>query len=496
MLVALVIGISFSCSKDLGNYDYHDINEVDVNFDSTSYSLMQGMPIKIVPKISFTMDESGDTANYSYRWQAHRIVSNKDEFTTVGTERNLEAPYLALSPDDYTLFYKVTDKNTGVTWTSECALKVRTSIYEGWLALCDDNGKSRLDMVSIIDGSPVVMNDVLTRVGSNIPSSYTDAAPIEVQSFGSGKGFYGIYIMTEGGATRIEEETFMWDETYDIINEFDAEPQSGFVPSHISYVTGYEMYLHDTNGNAYFYSRTAQANYALPISTLDLKDFFKVSKYVASNTFSMYPTYLYDETNQRFIRHYKGMTQLNKSSKITNGNKLTSWNTGKDLVYMDKQGGARDGDVTAILKDPADSKFYVLRFAGAGTPTQKKYEELDINNFEGISSFDDIEHYAVHNSLPYLFYNKGGKVYEYDMELKQSFLMLDLGSKEITILDFADQTYMAKYYDKLQICSYDSSTENSGTMEFFSVGPVNGPLTSTEKHEGLGKIVSTDYRVR
>ncbi|MFV0505744.1 MAG: PKD-like family lipoprotein [Bacteroidales bacterium] len=496
-LISIVLGISFSCSQDLGNYDYHDINEVSISFDSPSYSVMQGMPIKIVPKLSFSMDETGDTANYSYEWMTHRYIATNDQYAIISTERNLDLQKPSIANGSYTVYYKVTDNNTGITWTNNFSLKISSPIYEGWLALCNNGGKSRLDMVSKINGKDTVINDVLTSVGANIPDKYINAAPFEIQAHSSGKGFYGIYLITEGGCTRVDEESFMWDETYDIINEFDVQPANNFLSNHISYVNSYSMYLHDTSGNIYYYGRMASTNYSMPINTLNLLDYFKVSKYVCGNTWSANPSFLYDETNQRFLKHYTDMMQSSKCQEITNGDVLTSWNTAKDLVYMDKQGGNRDGTITAILKDPRSNKFYVLRFAGAATPKQTKYEELDINNFQGIFNFDQIEHYAVHNSLPYLFYSIGGKVYEYDMELKQSFLMLELANKEITILDFADQAYLNEYYDKLQVCSYDKSAGgNSGIMEFYSVGQVNGPLTSIEKHQGLGRIVSTDYRTR
>jgi hypothetical protein len=156
----------------------------------------------------------------------------------------------------------------------------------------------------------------------------------------------------------------------------------------------------------------------------------------------------------------------------------------------------------AILKDPVTSKYYMLRFVlGAA---QNYFQEITGTDITNATNF------AVSPDLGYLFYSVGSKVYEYDLSLQQSFLMLDKGNAQVSYLSFlhiydryglAGMTKNANYFSwstQLTVGSYDPSgtAGSNGTLEQYTVEPVNGQIQRTVQWTGFGKIVSIGYRSR
>lgn len=45
------------------------------------------------------------------------------------------------------MFFNVTDKETGVCWSTPFYLRVKSMTSEGWMVLCEENGESRMDIV-------------------------------------------------------------------------------------------------------------------------------------------------------------------------------------------------------------------------------------------------------------------------------------------------------------------------------------------------------------
>ena len=479
----LLAGMLFSsCYKDLGNYDYNPINEVAIEGINESYTAMLGERFQITPDLKFTMDQSGDTSAYTYEWTGLRMdgALPAERKKDIAVTRNLDM-IMTLPPAPYHVYYRVTDKKTGVTWQKEFNLTVVSSIYEGWLVMNDVNNKTRVDMISIIDSQPRIIIDVLKTVGSNLPEQ---GKPKYIYTYSYQPNTYGIYISTESGTNRIHPETFDWLSTYNIKYEMLENVPADFTTNSINSPTGAVAYMHAGN-DVFYYYRVYQINYSLPINIIKGESqTFVASPFIAAN--STPAAVLYDVTEKRFLRH------INNESTVTampDGD-LFDYNTGKDLVYM-TYSNFGSGEVFSILKDPLDGKFYLARFTfpRTGSIVQTYYDEMTATDIE------QGENFVVSPSLGYIFYNVGGKLYEYDMSLKSSKLMLDKGAESISLLSFNK----SKERDKLIVCSYDPATADAGiggTMELYTVPPVQGDLVLENKYEGFGKIVSVDYRIR
>src|SRR5215203_6859526 len=240
-LLFLTIALA-SCYKDLGNYDYTPINEVHFEGIQEAYTATLGEPISITPVLKFSQDTGADTSAYTYEWIGLRLdnVLPGEQKKEIARTRNLDM-VMTLPPAPYRVWYRVTDKKTGVQWQTEFNLTVVTSIFEGWLVLNDVGGKARLDMVSFINGQPKTVIDVLGTVGSKLPPQ---GAPKYVYTYNFQPNTYGIYLSTETGTSRIHPETFDWDPTYDIKYEMLGNVPENFSTNAIVSPTGNSAYLH------------------------------------------------------------------------------------------------------------------------------------------------------------------------------------------------------------------------------------------------------------
>jgi hypothetical protein len=255
---------------------------------------------------------------------------------------------------------------------------------------------------------------------------------------------------------------------------------------------GYLMYA---NGNMYSYSVTAGYLFKyIPVNTYSVGGTpFRVSKYSATNGSVVL---MYDMDARQFVQQ----TSFSRATvtKVSDG---YLYPAGYDLVYMEKDYNNR---VLAILKDPATSRHYILRIR-----LNTAFSENSGDYFREITApgIANAANFTMSPELGYLFYSIGGKVYEYDPSLNTSILMADKGTQEISYLGFqyfynrllatANRNYQS-WANWLVVGSYNPSgtSGNNGSLELYSVPPVNGQIVKKNSWTGFGKIVSVSYRER
>ncbi|MES2332025.1 MAG: PKD-like family lipoprotein [Bacteroidota bacterium] len=502
ILLAVFAG---GCYKDMGNYSYHDINTIAVKLDS-SYIAVYGQRFTIQPGIQMTMDMAAnidDTSKYSFEWYIidPTYIPVPNAKFLLSTKRVLDT-VLSLKPgSNYPLTFKVTDKKTNVKWAGNSLLTVSTSIFEGWLALCDVNGKSRLDMASWDNASYKLIPSVLDSVASGLSMN---GKPYNV-SFCTQSGALGsalanaIYISTSEGTNRIDPETFKWSSNMNIQYDMLAPVSSGFITDMMHPTAGQSNYLHSVDSNLYWYYRPLQFNWGATINVVTGEaNPFKAAPFIAAPAGAMpYGSIIFDATNKRFLRHISSTVSC--SLMPSTGMTLFNYNNmAMDLVYMGFS-TYNGGEVCSVFKNAATNKFYLAKFTLAATITQTYYAEITGTNIANAEMF------TVNPDYGYLFYNVGGKVYEYDLGLKKSILMLDKGTSGISILKFhpfQKATYQngtkQTLYNKLIVASYDPSKPagTAGTLELYNVPGINGNITSYLSIPGFGKIKSLTYRER
>jgi len=494
-VVILALG---SCKKDLGNYSYKEINEVKEFGGIADVTAIYGERFIIKPELKFTQDNGTDTTRYTYEW----IYSGGNglggfALYTLATTRNLDVR-MSLIAGTYPFYYGVTDKTTGVKYRKSFTVKVENKINEGWFLMCDVNGTARLDMLAKTTTGFDVVKDLLGFTSSGL---VLKGKPKMVYSYNTGAlvgpGInlpYGIYFGTDQSTDRVDPDNFKWQSKYQIRNEILGPVPPNFYADVIMQAGGTRSYMLG-DGDIYNYNRSSQIKYSSPLNFIAAEaKLFKVAPFVAtSETVNVeIPAIFYDTEHRRFVKHIGTAGSCTVIPDPAVQNKLFSFSTGMDLLYMVFIPSGSSGDVFSVLKDPGSSKKYIARFNGTSN-AQSYYAEIlgqDINN---------ADFFAVSPDLGYLFYNVGSKVYEYDLSLKTSKLMLDKGASKISLLKFY-QFKNGKYTtgNKLIVCSYNPGLPEgeNGTMEMFTVPTLNADLTLFESHTGFGKVQSINYRER
>ena len=492
-LLSLLAAVS--CYKDLGNYSYHAVNQVSfTNFDSVKgYTVFYNDTLTVSPSIVTSLDKNPSPDNYTYQWSVRVFNGIEDSVDSVIAVTPVLHVLERQTPGNYVLQYRVTDKTTGITFQVKAPLLVSSEVYEGFLVLNDIAGGSRLDMLSYNSsaGTFSQYTDVLKREASSLVlqgqpyqvlcAQYTNPN-ISAQD-------YGIFLLTSAGANRVNQETFNWAPTYNISYLIIGDLPADFAPEHLAMEPTYGVYpnlfmYYDSN----IYNEPLLASqYAFKFLPLNVyassSPSFPVSPYIATDGSTCV---MYDRQARNFVT-----TTGYSSPTVSVIPVARNFPTGEDLVYMERN---YSGNCYAILRDTTPSPVYhLLRFPL--TSTQNYYQPLTGTDIGSAT------HFAFSPDLGYLFYSVGGKLYEYDLSLQTSILMLDKGADTITYLSFhefykrATNTTYANWAKQLLVGSCDASGAN-GTLELYSIPPVNGQIVQANQWTGFGKIVSVAYRER
>lgn len=492
-MALMVLLFASGCKKDLGNYTYTEINKVAIEDLEKSYTANYlEDTLKINPTLSFSLDK-GDLDRYEYEWLCvSDDVNSSSRRTVIGTTKNLVYA-VNLKPGSYVVYYRVTDKETGVNSQQSFKLVVITSSYEGWMVLTSIDNHSVLSMVSINKNGTSVIKDALGASGipvqegpRKIVFSNMMFSPPE-----------NLALLSNSGAQRINPEFFTWSPEMNVRYEMLEQISGDFAPQLIYPVDMFSEFMVTNSGDLYYKDPMDGNSFSASRNRIEgvSNSSFKVAPYIAhgTNTYSVNAV-VYDITNKRFVRlGYKAAA----CTTIPDGN-LFSFNTGREFVYMSNS-AFNNGDSFAILKDNQD-KFYLYRFNVGVQVSQNYYDVMTAQDIAEASLF------AVHPSLGYVFYAVGSKVYEYDMNNRSAKLMLDLGNKEVTLLKFNTFTSTAKYYKpgykdlerQLLVGSIDATLpkDSQGTLSLYEVPPVNQPLVLKNKYSGMGRIIDVAYRER
>ncbi len=496
--LALTIGICslYSCYKDLGNYSYKDVNKVVIGGVDTvhGYAVSLGDTLTIDPNLTLTLD-AGGSHQYKYEWS---WFDSRNGNQVISTEKNLRLRINKV-PGPYTLQYKVTDSTTGVLFHIRCSVLVRTEVYEGYLVLSDVGGNSRLDMLSYdaISGGFTQYTDVLTKMHSSLPPQgqpYKVLATRVSNAFSFSDSTYGIYLVTASGTNRVHPETFDYSPTYNIRYEVAGNIAPDFKADNlISDPAFYFVSIYMVSDHNVYLRTGGVPLYNLPINKYVGRPIFKASDYIVSDGSGNATLFNMDDRIFAVTHSTNGTTVQDPPAAIP-ANGEADYPAGADLLWMAK---SSTGYGYAVTKQGAFSKL--SKFTPGSLP-------IYCDTIWG-TDIDKATHFAVSANPEYLFYSVGAKVYEYDLYLKTSKLMLDKGSSEITYLSIQrfsptaagpkPSTY-GTWLKWLTVGYADpgGTPGANGTLEQYSIPDANQALVLQKSWTGFGKIVSVSYRER
>lgn len=505
-LLSLVFSLT-GCFRDLGNYEYSDVNEAiigDKGFERP-YDVRIGIDrLQITPEISFSQDKDG-SGDYSYEWVAVGQNFHRGERFTIGTERNLDYK-VELAAEEYILYLKVRDNGTGIVFSKDVELNVRGLYSTGWLLAGEDEyGNGQMDMVSV-STDILFLPSVLKFQGGLTLSSPIKSVWVDNDEYTSDGR---LYVGTQDGSYKFGREDFTGSPETAIEYSFAIRPESetGMYMTDCQKVSSVRQVI-IVDKKAYIVS-TDGGMINNTFSTYDqLNDFNTADRMICNHTGAQgIRTFIfYDLDNRRFC-YVKGLT-VNKM--LTQGDLEGddwSWDTAKDF-----DGGLEfvtafnsffsGGQGTMILKDGSSGGHYIYCVTAPRTGDPVKNGRYKV--VEAAEGFADAAGYMVTTNHGYMIYASGNKLYGYDFRKESPTVqVLRTFDAPVTCLK-ADYETSEKWNDIFYVATYDDNVPRSGKVYKFRVNddPTGIGITQEtlwDKTEGDGnhgflKIRSMCYK--
>ena len=522
-LVGIVFGLLFgSCYKDLGNYDYHEINEVliaDAGFADTTYELRSFIDtLRISPQVENTIIQNID--NYEFRWVAVGDRFKLGGTWEIGTQKDLVYP-LNLPEQDYTLFFHIKDKTTEVVTTRSVKLTLTTMFSKGWLLWGEnENGTAQLDMLVETADDTILMKDILKESG--LPAlqkptflfvPFADMTEVNIQ------------IGTESGTYKLDRDKLQPIEDAHLKYSFwDLSSAGSCVLQDANQLYAFRAEIID--GNLYFDRDRMVGKYSrIGNPSNHYKGEYKLFKmgnkigYNLGMMARMYPVIIcYDDDAKQFVyqggvNQYSGIEGYCDPIPVIQGN--DTWKPGLDFVTTINSRNAQISNYTILKKanaaSPSDYYLYVYQVSASFSNVSftMKMQPQQMTNAEDIQN---AEFYASSMNKPYIFYTVGSKLYGYDCYKYKSTLLLDFAGENmheengekvtevITAVWSEQYLFPPNMNDEFYIALYDPNKPASSGGRIVGYRVVDNAdaiqleeIPGTSK-SGLCKVVSMAYK--
>lgn len=502
----------FSCYDDKGNYDYRELNEIEItNIPEEIAVLANAENIVVKPKV--VSKEEGeikaDNPNYSFAYYYNELVKDENGYlkctvldSTFSKDLNIPA---ALSPKQYTCWFEVTDNRTEVINRQSFQLTVASSITSGWMVLCNEGAERRvrMDMIGIISADrEVVTHDILP----NLPLSHGAIGIAHDPKFRmvSGPTFR---VLTEDGGYKLNPSDFVSGPEYSMDYEF-GDQTVHHIPVSYNFAYGYPVVV-DKEGDIYMQGNANGAIFGMPFNVLKAgtNPTFKVSPYIG-NLNSIAGAFLYNVTDGRFMMWYAFSNEIMMELPAPDP-KLFDWNVDKELMYM--SGTENNYGIYSLMRDK-QGRYALYGVESVLYSYPPKYKQTLYQDGDGLGleadHLTESKVFAFHPKLPYLFYAYMNEIWEYDYSTKQAHRVAVLGDKEtVTMIKFnrftgnyfnvpkPDEYFEMQY--RLIVGTVDGTIEgnNNGILRFYDVPELNKNLVLYGKpYTGFAEIKDVVFR--
>ncbi|GBU08526.1 hypothetical protein AwDysgo_18570 [Bacteroidales bacterium] len=507
-----------SCSKDIGNYDYQEMNSLYIVGIDNRYERRADDSISIIPII---VERIGDNEEgFSYEWL--RLVPASDfvalfDYEVFSTERNLTS-LEGLGLGENTVYYRVTAAK-GIKYTSyKFAIAIRSDLNAGFMVLSEINEEGRLDFVSFGQDQFYPIYDLPSRIGLDLPTIYK---PLQIEIFrhttGPNAGIIpgyatNIFLFSKSAPEVFDPITFdNSDERFNSQLWFPASPANISFDGIVVPSVGSGMLYLFADDNLYYSCLTPAYsvlwNYTLPINKLGATgELFKFSKWIALGSHGA----IFDTETRSFYQHRQGSLNCQKYSENRDNVLFPYLNMNHNLVFsravVRTIGGVANSRAFAVL-DSIPNHEKTLAIFDLDTGEQDLFGKINGPEIEKATDFA-IDPY-LGTFLYYLSEDKT-KVYQYNIGLASSakeVYKAAPGSKISLIKPMGKSmgTSQGPVWSQnyLMICTIDENLPDgsNGTLEVFNVEDmINGGLEpsviagATAKWGGFGKIVNVDFK--
>ncbi len=433
IICGLLGGMVFhSCYKDLGNYDYREINEVmigEAGFVDTTYNYVSFVDtLRITPEVENSIIQ--DLDNYEFRW----ILNGEDE---IGHEKDLIWP-VNRPQGGYMLFFRIKDKSTGVVVTRSVNVNLTTHFSNGWLVWGEnENGEAQLDMLAFINNGSdtVLMKNILN--GSDLPIL---KKPTFVFVPMMAMGDVAIQLGSEDGSYKLDRNNLTPIEDAHLKYSFwDLSSVGNCVLQDANQLMMFRAEIID--GNLYFDNNRSDGYKKIGNPSNHYKgnyELFKMGDKIGCNlSYRMGSVIVvYDDDNKCFL--YQG-----SYSASGGGNGYCSpipniivnddfWTPGKDFVTTINSRNSMISNYT-ILKEPgasSPSDYYLYPYLINMSMFSVEFSHKEPQQLTNATDIDKAEFFACSSQKTVIFYTVGSRLYGYDYSTKKGKLLLDFEGED------------------------------------------------------------------
>lgn len=474
--IQMIVGIlllltGIACTEDKGNYDYTPLNELTFEGLGNSYQVEVDSILSIPVTITGNMDFSTD--DYDYLWYAYS-QTDKDGVTppdTLSYEKDLNVA-ISLGVGEYYLRYVVTDKETGVYYSTWTYLSVINSYSKGVVALSRiENSDSDLTFINVLD--KVTKHVYMTANGESAGKN-----PRGIFYLGGSDGMKNVLLVsTEEQAMTIEPSDFT---IYRSLAQWFFVAPEGVVEGMAT--DGWYEYL-IIDGKAY-------KRYVYPVANPSGMYDPQVAGDYDLAPFSLYGDggFFYDKTRRCFLYH-PGYGEMIVPTPL--GDAFNAADMQMDMLY----GVAYGENVRAVMEDDNGIR-YMISALEIATYDPDTYDDIIQINARvklemtqqgateatcfAISSKDpDFLYYAYGNTIVCVGMATGNVLAEYTLPQNVDYM-------EFNNVDNPERLYVA--------VSDGSETTDSGSIYFLKMAS-DGTLTEDTHFDNVcGKVVDFEYK--
>lgn len=557
MLPALALGfLAASCVDDKGSYDYTPINEVSFEDIESVYNAIQGFTeLEIDPKV--TGDIYGkDLDNYEFQWHLCRAgIGDSDSHRNhrfLGDEKTLK--WLVDEPvGDYTIYFTVTDKTSGLSKYASTTLSVKSSFARGFMLLGTDGDDDliQMDMLAMpAAGDTAIVENAFVNNGSlRKPRKIFDTGAYQITPecdfvwlFAEDDSWQLSPKQTEDNKEFDVMGTFasldLGDNEYEIYNErcvglFPKRAASAYNVAMANLFRSTSLAMTEKCCYGPVMSTYSKNHYTAAVNRMannpssPLFNFYPEAFYNGSLTSMMWistPFIIYDTDHDKFV--IIQVTGLNGThcADLPNLSYNPAWqwdcrNEGRKLVYGEVTSTPGRGYSCFVIKsidNDTDYWIYSLQIASAATQTREifpgkpsDYAPAPPIDLALVKDFDKAEKYAFIGCRRAVFYSVGSVLHQYDFE-RGYHMEMDMGA-QITMIK-ADPYSILGRHNNLMVATWDDAAKqgefmnlkigdnpNSLSMEIRNdVADIHdNPLTEyVEKWPTRLKIVDAEWHLR
>ena len=434
------------CYDDKGDYDYHDVNTMDIVIPETKVRMPkeEAVEVSIIPEISQTLEQNEE--NLVFQWKrtiegkkagSDRLSDYKDY--SVGKECKVTVePY---ESENIGLMLVITNKKNGTTWYQIGEVAIIRPLNPCWFVLQEKEGKGVLGAIEGTPGGYYVYPDVFkSELNQSFPlegkplavsarKNYGDSYLSSMLVFFGFKVSPALMVVTDQDLALLTPSTLI---TRYPSNKILFEPTGKGEPLNIEF---YKMSAHGelfvNSGKAYC---APMDGFCVPFSVKKESEFLAISAYGSygggylffdsenhrflSASIPSYYDYMMNQATQN-IRRYgtKWSDQKPVQTYFISSNELDAFDPNKiepSLEMRDIVTGGSQGDFAYAIAAPQNGQeLTVFKFSDEDPVCTARYR-LALPSEVNIETTKFTASYAYTANL--IFMTSGNKLYRIDLD--------------------------------------------------------------------------------